>query len=108
MGEIVVVPGAVVQELEDMEVLTDPTEKIDVLLIVVGSHIANDSARIPGSWCTCEMREIAKMPGVIVTKLEDMEIVTQEVDVLLEIVSALVAVERTLQCRLNHGSSPLA
>jgi hypothetical protein len=48
------------------------------------------------------------MPGVIVTKLEDMEIVIQEVDVLLETVSALVAVERTLQCRLNHGSSPLA
>jgi len=40
LGEIVVMPCVVVIELEDVEILTDETDEVDVLLVIEGRHLS--------------------------------------------------------------------
>jgi hypothetical protein len=99
LGEIVVVPGLIVIELEDVEVVTGDTEVVDVLLVVEGGYVAVETAWKRGGRRTGELGEIVVMPDVIVVKLEDVDVATddtQEIDVLLLIEGGLVAGEITL------------
>ena len=87
MGEIVVMPGPVVNQLVNMDVSPNEADKVDVLKVLVRSHVsvelAADSTR-----CTSQIREIVVMPDAVVNQFVDM--VVEEDDVLKVIVSGLI------------------
>jgi hypothetical protein len=109
LGEIVVMPGVIVIELEDVEVVTGETEVVDVLLVVEGGYIAVETAWKRDGGRTGELGEIVVMPAVIGVKLDDVDVATddtQVVDVLLVIEGGLVASETTLDDGGGgHGNS---
>jgi hypothetical protein len=103
VGEIVVMPVTVVNQLVDMVVVS---EEDSVLLVVERSHIAFDTAPLRGVWSAGKLGKVVNMPGAAVNQLVNMEVATQENNMLLEIVEALVTVDGTLQRGKNHRSSP--
>ena len=94
MGEIVVMPCAIVNQLEHMDVFPDQAEEMDVLKVVVESHISVQLAGERGSWSTGDMREIVVAPNPVVNQLVDMDAFpngAKKKDVLIMIVGGLIA-----------------
>jgi hypothetical protein len=93
-GEIVVVPGVIVVKLEDVDLVTDGSQEVDVLLVIEESLVAVDRSEDKRVRSTCQFGEIVVMPGVIVVEFVDVVVDTEEVDVLLVVAGGFIAGER--------------
>src|ERR1700744_4552270 len=99
MREIVVTPNPVVNQLVDMDVFPKGAKKKDVLIMVIRGLVANkrvgDSLR-----GAAQISEIVVMPCAVVNQLVDMEIGSDEVDMLPVLAGgALVSSQRAHPAR---------
>jgi hypothetical protein len=100
LSEIVVVPGVVVVKLEDVNLVTDVSQEVDVLLVIEESFVAVDRSEDKRVWRTCELGEIVVMPGAIVIEFVDVVVDTEKVDVLLVVAGGFVAGESAHPARV--------
>jgi hypothetical protein len=83
-----------------VNLVTDVSQEVDVLLVIEESFVAVDRSEDKRVWRTCELGEIVVMPGAIVIEFVDVVVDTEKVDVLLVVAGGFVAGESAHPARV--------